>query len=172
MMSGGSVVKVSMSKNIIDVKAGRLFPLQFIILGGIFLFAGIVVVVTYPITAMILIVLGLFIVTAYEGTQIDPFSRTYREYNSFLLFLKSGQTKKYTSLQGIAIHRAKVSQKMFTPRTMNSSIFTHIEYNMYLKTGEDKIFLMGGRDKVKLLEKARSIAGFLNTPVSDHAMFP
>ena len=160
-----------MVNNIIDVRAGRLFPFQFLILGGILLLAGVVVVVNHPIIAAILILPGLLILTAYEGTEINPYARTYREYNSFL-FIKSGKSKRYTSLDGIYIHKAKVSQKMFTPRTMNSSIFTHIEYNAYLKTDTEKIFLTGDRNKMKLLERARSIATLLNTSVADHAVFP
>lgn len=128
-------------------------------------------VVNYPIATAILVPSGLLIVTAYEGTEIDTRARTFREYNSFL-FIKSGKKIKFKTLEGVFIHRAKISQKMFSPRTMNSSTFTHVEYNAYLKTDREKIFLMSGRNKMKLLEKVRSIAGVLKTPVADHAVFP
>lgn len=160
-----------MPNNAIDIKAGKLFPFHFLILGGILLFAGAIVAVTYPIATAILVPLGLLIVTAYEGTEIDTGARTFREYNSFL-FIKSGKKVKYKTLEGVFIHRAKISQKMFSPRTMNSSTFTHVEYNAYLKTDREKIFLMSGRNKMKLLEKVRSIAAALNTSVADHAVFP
>jgi|SRR5687768_10323487 len=160
-----------MPNNTIDIKAGKLFPFHFLILGGILLFAGVIVAANYPIATAILVPLGLLIVTAYEGTEIDAGARTFREYNSFL-FIKSGKKIKYKTLEGIFIHKAKVSQKMFSPRTMNSSTFTHVEYNAYLKTDREKIFLMSGKNKMKLLEKVRSIAGVLNTPVADHAVFP
>lgn len=160
-----------MQKNTIDVKAGRLFPLHFLVLGGVLLFAGVILVIDNPIVGGILILLAVLIFTAYEGTEINPFSRTYREYNSFL-FLRSGKPVKYASLEGIFIHRAKISQKIFTPRTMNSSTFTHIEYRAYLKTGNEKILLIRGRNKMKILEQARDVADFLNTSVADHAVFP
>lgn len=160
-----------MQNNTIDIKAGKLFPFHFLILGGILLFAGAIVAVNYPIATAILVPLGLLIVTAYQGTEIDPGAKTFREYNSFL-FIKSGKKIKYETLEGVFIHRAKISQKMFTPRTMNSSTFTHVEYNAYLKTDREKIFLTSGRNKMKLLERVRSIAAALNTSVADHAVFP
>lgn len=154
----------------IDVKAGMLFPLPFIILGSVFIFAATLLFIDHPIIAGMLFVLGFLIVTAYEGTQVDPSARTYREYNSFL-FLKTGKQVKYLTIEGIFIHKAKVSQKMFTPRTLNSSTFTHTEYNAYLKiNGEQKIFLMSDRSKPKLLDKANAIAKLLNTAVADHAI--
>ena len=159
-----------MAENSIDVKAGRLFPFHFMILGGIFLFAGLIVVIDHPIIASVLFMLGLLILTAYEGTEIKPSSKTLREYNSFLFF-KSGKERKYIRIEGLSIHKAKVSQKMFTPRTMNSSTFTHVEFNAYLKLYEgDKIFLLSDKNKLKLLEKANEIARMLNTSVSDHTL--
>jgi hypothetical protein len=160
-----------MPNNTIDIKAGRLFPFHFLILGGILLFAGMIVAVNYPIATAILVPMGLLIVTAYEGTEIDTGAKTFREYNSFL-FIKTGKKEKYRTLEGIFIHRAKISQKMFSPRTMNSSTFTHVEYNAYLKTDREKIFLMSGRNKMKLLKRVRGLADALNTPVADHAVFP
>ena len=160
-----------MQNNTIDIKAGKLFPFHFLILGCILLFAGAIVAVNYPIATAILVPLGLLIVTAYQGTEIDTGAKTFREYNSFL-FIKSGKKIKYKTLEGVFIHRAKISQKMFTPRTMNSSTFTHVEYNAYLKTDREKIFLTSGRNKMKLLERVRSIAAALNTSVADHAVFP
>lgn len=160
-----------MPKNTIDVKAGRLFPFHFLILGGVLLLAGGVLVINNPITGGILILLAVLILTAYEGTEINPYFRTYREYNSFLFF-RSGKPLKYASLEGIFIHRAKISQKMFTPRTMRSSTFTHMEYRAYLKIGNEKILLLKDKNKMRLLEQARKIADSLNTSVADHALFP
>ena len=166
-----SYLDPSMMTKTIDIKAGRLFPFHFLILGGILLLAGVIVAVNYPIASAILLPLGLLIVTAYEGTEIDTSARTFREYNCFL-FIKSGKRITYKSLEGVFIHKAKVTQKMFSPRTMNSSTFTHVEYNAYLKTDREKIFLMSGRNKMRLLKKVQSIAALLKTPVADHAVLP
>lgn len=159
-----------MTKDTVDIKAGMLFPFHFLILGGVFLFAGLLIVISHPIIAAILIVIALLILTAYEGTEINPSSKTIREYNAFL-FVKSGKERKFARVEGIVVHKAKVSQKMFTARTMSSSTFSHTEYNAYLKLyGEERIFLLSNKDKVKLLEKVRELARILNTSVSDHAV--
>lgn len=93
-----------MAKNTIDIRAGRLFPLQFLVLGGVLLLAGALVIVNHAIIATILILPGLLILTAYEGTEINPYSRTYREYNSFL-FQKIGKYKKYRPRSISMIHQ-------------------------------------------------------------------
>jgi hypothetical protein len=159
-----------MEKKKIDVRAGMLFPVHFHVLAGVFLLAALFIVGSHPLFSAGLAFFGALILTAFEGTQIDPSSRTLREYYSFF-FLKTGKEKKYASIEGIAIYRAKVSQKVFTSRTMNSSTFTHTEYNAYLKLyGDEKVFLVSDKNKVKLMEKARKIAGDLNTIVTDHAI--
>lgn len=152
----------------IDVRAGKLFPFHFHILGGVFLLAAIFVVVDHPMISAGATVLALLILTASEGTEINPAARTLREYYSFF-FLKTGKARKYSTIEGIAIHRAKVSQKLFTARTTSSSTFTHIEYNAYLSLyGEEKIFLMSDRNKTKLMAKVGKIASDLKTTVVDH----
>lgn len=159
-----------MERNTVDIKAGRLFPTHFLILGGIFLFAGLMVVLSYTITAVVLIVIAMFILTAYEGTEVDQRSRSIREYYAFF-FLKTGHWQKYSGLDGISIHAARITQKIFTPRTMSSSSFVHIEYNAYLKLGGgEKIFLFSHRNKAKVLERAGRTAKLLDVSVSDHAV--
>jgi hypothetical protein len=159
-----------MVKEKIDIKAGRLFPYHFLILAAVFCFAGLLLVVDHPIIGAVLLVLAAFIITAYEGTEINVATRTVREYYCFFMLLKTGQWKRFGQIEGITIRRAKVSQKMFTPRTMNSSTFTHVEYHAYLELAAEKIFLMSDKNKIRLLDKSRSIAQALNTSVVDHAM--
>ncbi len=159
-----------MIKRVIDVKAGRLFPFHFLVLGGVSLFAGAFMIVNQPIGGSVLLFVGVFIFTAYEGTAINPESRTIREYYSFF-FLKTGQSKPYEAIDSIAIHKAKISQKMFTAHTTRSSTFTHIEYRAYLKIlPDEKILLTRSRNKTRLLNEARRNAQALNTSVVDHAL--
>ena len=160
-----------MARKTIDIKAEALFPFHFLVLAGIFLFAGLIVVANHPIMGSVLMVLAIFMLTAYEGTEVRPSSKTFREYYCFFLFLKAGKYRKYKSVEGIAIYKAKVNQKMFTASTTKSSTFSHIEYHAYLKlAGSDRIFLMSGRDKARLKQKATRVASELNTSVADHAL--
>ena len=116
----------------IDIKSGKLFPFQFLVLGVVILFAGIAVVVPHAIIGCLLIIGSAMILTAHEGTEITPAAKTYREYNS-VLFLKTGKPKKYKSIEKIFVNPVKRTQKMYTPRTLHSSTFSNVEYNAFLK---------------------------------------
>jgi hypothetical protein len=56
--------------------------------------------------AAIIAGLGLVPVTGYSGTEIDPRSRTFREYTSYL-FLRKGMSEKYHGIEKIFINEAK-----------------------------------------------------------------
>jgi len=157
-------------KTTVDVKSGTLFPLPFLVLGAICFIAGAGVFVMHPIISIILIVGGILILTSYEGTEIDPSSKTYREYNSFL-FIKKGKAKTYQGIEKIFINSARVSQTVYTAYSSKSSSFSSTEYNAYLKFNEgEKVFLLSGKDKTKLLKKLRDISRSLNTSVVDNTV--
>lgn len=152
----------------IDIKCGRLFPLPFFVLGGAVFLAGVGSMAHLPWIAIILILLGATVLTAYEGTEISPHTKTLREYNSFLFFLKKGNRRKYASIEKIFINSAKVSQRIYTAHTLNSSTFTNVEYNAWLKLGDgSKIFLASDRRKSRLLKRFEVIAKALNTELTD-----
>ncbi len=159
-----------MAKRTIDVKAGRLFPFPFLVIGGVSLFAGLFIILSVPIGGLVLLFIGGLIFTAYEGTEIDPTARTIREYYSFL-FLKTGRATRYESIEGMTIHKAQISQKMFTAHTTKSSTFRYTEYRAYIKmAGEEKVLLMRNKNKARLMEEARKIAQALNTTIADYAV--
>jgi hypothetical protein len=152
----------------VDIKGARLFPFPFMVLGTGFLLAGMGVMIIHPIISLVLIVFGLSIVTAFEGTEIYPASHTYREYNSFL-FLKTGRPKSFEGIEKIFINSGRVTQRMYTAHTMSSSSFSNVEYNAYLKFTEGvKVFLFSGRNKTRLIRKAEDLARSLNTSLHDH----
>ena len=152
----------------VDIKGARLFPFPFLVLGAGFLLAGLGVFVIQPIVSLVLTVFGLSIITGFEGTEVYPDSRTYREYNSFLFF-KTGRAKRFESIEKIFINSGKVSQRIYTTHTMSSSTFTNIEYNVYLKFTEgEKVFLFSGRSRKNILRRAADIARALNTSLDDY----
>ncbi len=159
-----------MKRTTLDIRAGRLFPFHFLAVGGVFLVTGIAVAASHPMVAVALIPLSILVFTAHEGTDINAEAGTLREYYSFF-FLKTGKFRRHGGLDSIAIHRAKVSRRMFSPRTTQSSTFTHVEYNAYLKlAGGEKIFLFGGRNKLKVLDRSQQVAKTLRITVRDHAL--
>lgn len=72
-----------MSKNYLNLKTGLLFPIQFQLLGYIFLFAGLALIVINIWASIIFILLGGVIVTAYSGIEFKK--DQFREYNAFFL---------------------------------------------------------------------------------------
>lgn len=155
-------------KSIVDIKSGRLFPFQFLVLGFIIFITGIAVVGPYMVIGITLIIAGAGILTAHEGTEIIPSSNTYREYNS-ILFIKTGKGKKYQRIEKIFINPARVSQKVYTAHTLNSSTFDDIEYNAYLKFSDgEKIFLLSGKNKNRIKDRLKLVADSLDIPLQDN----
>lgn len=156
-------------KSIIDIKSGRLFPFQFLVLGFIIFISGIAVVGPYTIIGIILIIAGATILTAHEGTEIMPDSSSYREYNSFL-FIKTGKGKKYQGIEKIFINPVRVSTKMYTAHTSKSSTFYNIEYNAYLKFSDgEKVFLFSDKNKTRIQNRLKLVAESLNVPLQDNS---
>lgn len=157
-------------KSIIDIKAGSLLPFQFLVFGGIMLTAGMMSLHHQMILSVILIMISAAMLTAYEGTEIMPHSKTYREYTS-ILFFKRGAWKKYDGVEKIFINSGKVSQKIYTAHTLNSGTFTDVKYNAYLKfTDGTKVLLLKSKNKSRLLAKVTDTAAGLNTIVVDNSI--
>lgn len=153
----------------VDIKGARLFPFPFLMLGAAFVLAGFGVLISYPIVSVILIVFGISIVTAFEGTEIYPGSHTYREYNSFLFF-RTGGEKRFERIEKIFINSGRVTRRMYTAHTTSSSTFSNTEYNVYVKFSDGvKIFLFSGRSKNRVAQRAEAIARSLNTSLRDYS---
>lgn len=172
-MSPGKVLKkkylfLADRSDTVDIKCGRLFPLPFLVLGGAVFLAGVGSITHLPWIATILILLGATVLTAYEGTEISPATKTLREYNAFLFLIRTGKSVKYESIEKIFVNSASVSQKIYTAHTLNSSTFTNLEYNAWLKLGDgSKIFLASDRRKERLLKRFEGIARTLHTQLTD-----
>ena len=155
-------------KQIVDIKSGSLFPFPFLVLGALVFLAAMLVFVSSPILSVFLFVTAAFILTAHEGTEIDPSSKTYREYQSFL-FVKKGSMKSYDSIEKIFVNSGKSVQRVYTAHTSQSSTFSSVEYNAYLKFSDGvKVFLLSKRNKPKLLDKLRDAARILNVALVDN----
>lgn len=159
---------MGIKQNTIDVNFGRLFPWQFQLIGGIILFVAVTLIGQRPGVSIFLIVLGLFILSASEGTEINKDKKLIREYKSFF-FLKTGQWSPYDGIEKIFINSLRVTQQMHTAHTNKSSIFTDYEYNGYLKFEDGtKIQLLRKKNKASLLQLLKGISTFLQVPLEDH----
>jgi hypothetical protein len=157
-----------MKEKVIDIKA-ESFPWQMRVLGALLLLPALGVMASLWWLSILLIVLGVFLLTGYSGTEVDVSARTFREYNSYL-FIRTGEKIKYDRIERIFINRAKVTQKMYTAHTNSSSTFQHIVYNAYLKVDDEKIFLTRRKSKEKLVALLNPVAAALKTELVDHAV--
>ena len=126
-------------KNIeeIDIKSGRLFPIQFQIFGILLVITGLALLAKNPYISPILIIASLLIFTSYSGLVIDPFRKTYQRYNS-ILFLKFGPTNRYHAIESIFINSTINGQRIYTAHTAQSATFEHKIYNGYLSLTMDR----------------------------------
>lgn len=76
----------------------------------------------------------------------------------------------YTGIEKLFITRSKVSQKMYS-RTSQSSTFTNIEFNAYIKFADGlKIQLLNNAKKEKVVSSLKKIAAFLQVNMEDHTV--
>jgi hypothetical protein len=152
----------------VDVKADSL-PWYFKLAGILMIiFALATLTTSYWWLSLLLIVIGSILVTYFSGTEIDIATKNYREYNS-ILFFKFGDHAKFDEIEKIFINEAKVTSQMQTAHTTSGSIFTHIEYNAYLKFSDGKkIFLTSKKNKKALIGQLQPIANRLETELVDH----
>jgi hypothetical protein len=153
----------------IDIKA-ESFPWQAKLLGILCMFVAFFLAISHWWLAAIIAVLGLILVTGYSGTEINPESKTFREYTSYL-FLRKGATEKYNGIEKIFINEANVSQKMYSAHTLNSSTFRSVVYNVYLKFDDGKkIFLTNSKNKSRLLNNLHPVASALGIDLVDNTV--
>lgn len=153
---------------IIDVKAGRLFPWQFLLIGVLIMIGSLALISTKPALAGLMLIAGGFMVTASEGTEIDVVQKRYREYTSFY-FLKKGTWIRFEAAEKVFINSARTSNKMYTASTLNSSTFINTQYNGYLKFSDGtKLHLLTSRKKEKLATVLQNVASLLKIPVQDN----
>ncbi len=159
-----------MNTDKIDIKFSRLFPWHFLFLALVVFIIGVAIVAEKTILSICLMIASVFILTAYSGTEINTADKTYTEYNSFFLFIKSGKRMKYGGIEKLFINRSKVTQRMYS-RTNQSSIFSHNEYNGYVKFDDGiKIQLLNKRRKKDLVAAIRKISAFIHVEVEDLAL--
>ena len=156
-----------MASSTIDIKCGRLFPFPFLVLGGAIVFGGVIILPQHPVVAIILLAAGISVLSASEGTEIDPAGKTFREYNAFLS-MRIGNKQPYSAIEKIFINAGQVSRKIYTAHTLNSSTFRTVEYNAFLKLADGrKILLASDKNKERLLKRFSEVAMKLDTVLTD-----
>ena len=152
----------------IDVKFGLLFPWHFLFLAALVLIVGFSLLADRTVLGLILITGSVFVLSGYSGTEINLSEKAYREYNAFL-FIKTGEWKRYDSIEKIFVNSAITRQRMYSAHTSISSEFTREELNAFLKFSDgSKVLLLTRRNKKKLLHALGKVAATLRVPVVDN----
>jgi hypothetical protein len=155
----------------IDIKFKALFPWQFLFLAGVIFIAALAFISQEVVISLLLIAGSIFVLTSFNGTEIDTANRYYREYTAFFYFLRTGKKIKYTRIEKLYINRAKVTQRMYSARTTQSSTFSNTEYNAYVKfDNEEKIQLLNKRNKETLVRELQKVSTFLKVPITDNTV--
>jgi hypothetical protein len=146
--------------------SGLLFPIQFQVLGYVFLFAGATLFVINIWASLIFIALGCLIVSAFFGIQFK--GGRFREYNAFF-FVKSGKWQPYAEVEKIFIKKVKTSQK-FYGRANQSSTIKSVVYKAFAKFDSGTtVLLVENKDKSKVQKKIKKVVDYLRTDVIDYS---
>ena len=151
----------------ISIRTERLFPFQFLVLGGVFLFAGLVTLVIKPFISPVLLLLGGLILTGFRGVEFDTNQQQYREFNSLLL-IRFGKWNPYSKVEKIYVNAVNTSQYVYTKVTTGTT-FRNREYNAYIKFDNGtKVHLMVRKNKEKLMKQLKPVADLFSIPLTDN----
>jgi len=155
-------------KNKIDIKYGSLFPWPFQLIAVLVFIAAVSLVTEKPALSILFMIAGVFIISGYEGTEIDIAAKTYKEYKSFFL-IKTGNSVSYSGIEKIFINTSKTRQQLYTAHTTKSSIYENIEFNGFLKFDDgEKIQLLTRRNKKELIKALEKISALLQVSLEDN----
>jgi hypothetical protein len=149
----------------IDIKFGALFPWQFRFLALLFIFVGFVLIQNHVLISLSLITAAAFIITAYEGTEINMNNNTFRGYTAFFFF-KTGKFENYTKAESLFITKSIQSEQIYTAHTTHSSTFKDVVYHAYLKRVHgEPIHLLSSKNREKLIKKLAPLSEGLNMEI-------
>ena len=135
------------------------FPLPFILLGMLVLITtGIALSEYYGPVGFLLILVGVFVFAAHYRITINLIDQTYHDY-LWIVGFKKGRKEKFRSIDGLFITENAYRQTFsnFTSSTTKRGI----EYNGYIRFGEEDIHLLSETDKAKVMEKLKDIQTIL-----------
>jgi hypothetical protein len=157
----------NVKQSIVDIKA-ESFPWFVKLIGGLFLFTALIVILDYWWVSIVLVTVGLTLLTGYSGTDVDPVNNTFREYNSYL-FMRTGATEKYDRIERILINDEKVATHTAHPSRLY--FFNSIVYNAYIKFVDGrKLFLTSRKDKAKLIKLLSQVVTVLSVDLTDNTV--
>lgn len=168
MHNANPAISSNPSKLQFDFRFGVLFPWTFRFLGALAAIGALFLLLDLSWPGIPLLIIGLVVVFANEGAEIDHQKKVYREYTSFLL-LKTGRWIPYDSIEKVYINRKLESLKMYTAHTSKSATFKHEVYDAYLKfSSGERILLLSKKNKDALLMRLQPFIQSLQIQILDN----
>ena len=159
-----------MASEKLNIKNGSLFPWHFQVVAAALVMGSLTAFSSNIILAVVLLLIGVFMLTSYSGVLIDHSEKSYKEYSSYL-FIKVGETKHFDDVDKIFINGNNVSQTVYTAHTLNSKTFKNMVYDGYLKfTNGEKVHLISSKNKKKLMIQLEKASEYLSTEVQDNTL--
>jgi hypothetical protein len=94
-------------------KFGKFFGPSFTYTGYALVIAGIFAI-SYSLTALLLILPGLFIALTYTGTMIDMGNLKVKPYTSYFGFIKSGNWQDINQFSRFSIEKSKANYTLYS----------------------------------------------------------
>ncbi|MCU4177816.1 hypothetical protein [Carboxylicivirga sp. N1Y90] len=127
--------------NQLKLKLGGL-PVPFVLFGYALIITGLLASIEFWYIQILLIIVGLFLVTARDRMIIDYSSKSLYKYSTYL-FMKKGETFDISEVDYISMVRVNVSQRMY-----HQSISTTLD-NVMLTTN----LIFPNNKRMKLFRK-------------------
>ena len=152
---------------IVNFKTSSYFSASAVIFGAILLPVSLAALFANLVLGLVIIVISIVLLTTHYRLEIYFQNMTFRDYVSFLGFLKSGEREHFETVGYLFIKTNRVSQ------TVNSRISSmtveKMVYDGYLKfSDEQKIHIASRDDKGRLLKKLQPISNQLNIKIIDY----
>jgi hypothetical protein len=156
-----------MEKRVFNFRTYYYLPWRGVQAAVLLLGGGALMATHHLLLGPLVILLGILVMTTHYGITIDLPNHTYQDYLS-VLWIQSGEIKKFEAIEYVFIKPARVSQTMNSLTT--SKKFTSDTFDGYIRFNEhEKVFLLTNEKKKVVLDKLQEIATALQIDVVDHS---
>jgi len=117
-------------EKMINQRIGFSFPIHILLVGGVFIIAGLASLITTPFLGVGLIIAGIFVLSSSYGSQIDTESKKFREYGS-MFGVKRGEWKPLEKMPYISVLKGRTGMRVYSSSNRSTSAIND-RYEVYL----------------------------------------
>jgi hypothetical protein len=153
--------------NKVDFKIAFYFSPHIRYTSVIFALFGFALLFEVPIAGVILCLLSLLFITTHYRFAVDLDQKVYHDY-LWIVGFKSGEKKKFSSIEYVFIKKSSVSQTMQL-RVASSTIRKEV-FDGYVKFSPDeKVHLLTLDSKEEVMARLKEISGQLSVKLVDYS---